>query len=73
MIFSVCFRSHRYPPPPTPPSKKKRSNPKKLLTRDLENDMKDAEYEEKTAQADYAKLMEESQATILWNAYCAGF
>jgi len=33
------------------------------IIRDLEMDMKDAEYEEKTAQDDYAKLMGESQAT----------
>jgi chromosome segregation ATPase len=33
------------------------------IMRDLENDMKDAEYEEKTAQDDYAKLMGESEAT----------
>merc|ERR1719321_272242 len=34
-----------------------------MIIRDLENDMKDAEYEEKTAQDDYAKLMSESEAT----------
>jgi len=33
------------------------------IMRDLENDMKDAEYEEKTAQSDYAKLMGESETT----------
>jgi len=33
------------------------------IVRDLENDMKDAEYEEKTAQKDYAELMADSQAT----------
>merc|ERR1719247_2613176 len=33
------------------------------IMRDLENDMKDAEYEEKTAQDDYSKLMGESEAT----------
>merc|ERR1719409_2621473 len=33
------------------------------IMRDLENDMKDAEYDEKTAQDDYAKLMGESEAT----------
>jgi peptidoglycan hydrolase CwlO-like protein len=32
-----------------------------MLIRDLENGNKDAEYEEKTAQADYAKMMEDSQ------------
>merc|ERR1719197_1841190 len=34
-----------------------------MIIRDLENDMKDAEYEEKTAQEDYGKLMSESEAT----------
>merc|ERR1719217_845697 len=34
-----------------------------MMAKDLESDMKDAEYEEKTSQDDYAKLMEESQAT----------
>merc|ERR1719161_884549 len=34
-----------------------------MIIRDLENDMKDAEYEEKTAQEDYAKLMSDSEAT----------
>merc|ERR1719161_2284359 len=33
------------------------------IVRDLENDMKDAEYEEKTAQKDYAELMADSQVT----------
>merc|ERR1740130_1417173 len=33
------------------------------IIRDLEIDMKDAEYEEKTAQDDYAKIMGDSQAT----------
>merc|ERR1719359_169698 len=33
------------------------------IIKDLENDMKDAEYEEKTAQKDYAELMADSQAT----------
>merc|ERR1719231_923264 len=33
------------------------------IIRDLENAMKDAEYEEKTAQKDYAELMADSQAT----------
>jgi len=33
------------------------------IIRDLENGMKDAEYEEKTAQKDYAELMADSQAT----------
>jgi len=34
-----------------------------MIIKDLEMDMKDAEYEEKTAQEDYAKLMSESEAT----------
>merc|ERR1719428_1299148 len=34
-----------------------------MMIKDLESDVKDAEYEEKTSQSDYAKLMEESQAT----------
>jgi uncharacterized coiled-coil DUF342 family protein len=34
-----------------------------MIIRDLENEMKDAEYEEKTAQADYAELMSDSEAT----------
>merc|ERR1719236_22562 len=34
-----------------------------MIIRDLENGMKDAEYEEKTAQKDYAELMADSQAT----------
>merc|ERR1719329_1923078 len=33
------------------------------IVRDLENDVKDAEYEEKTAQKDYAELMADSKAT----------
>merc|ERR1719263_1617638 len=34
-----------------------------MIIKDLENGMKDAEYEEKTAQKDYAELMADSQAT----------
>merc|ERR1719335_877996 len=33
-----------------------------MIIKDLGNDMKDAEYEEKTAQKDYAELMADSQA-----------
>merc|ERR1719335_1913091 len=33
------------------------------ILKDLSNDMKDMEYEEKTAQKDYAELMADSQAT----------
>merc|ERR1719240_2070049 len=34
-----------------------------MMSKELETDMKDAAYEEKTSQTDYQKLMEESQAT----------
>merc|ERR1740130_2385994 len=34
-----------------------------MMIKEIETDMKDAAYEEKTSQADYAKLMTESQAT----------
>merc|ERR1719217_1402212 len=34
-----------------------------MMIKEIETDMKDAAYDEKTSQADYAKLMEESQAT----------
>merc|ERR1719465_37048 len=34
-----------------------------MMVKELEGDMKDGEYEEKTSQADYGKLMEESEAT----------
>merc|ERR1719272_1818196 len=33
------------------------------IVRDLENDVKDAEYEEKTASKEYGELMEDSKAT----------
>merc|ERR1719198_806561 len=33
-----------------------------MIIKDLENRIKDAEYEEKTAQKDYAELMADSQA-----------
>merc|ERR1719265_2908742 len=39
-----------------------------MMVREIETDMKDAEYEEKTSQSDYAKLMEESQATRTANS-----
>merc|ERR1719191_670651 len=39
-----------------------------MMAKDLEDDMKDAEYEEKTAQSDYQKLMEKSQATRAANS-----
>merc|ERR1719171_2843698 len=34
-----------------------------MMVKELEGDMKDGEYEEKTAQSDYSKLMSESQGT----------
>merc|ERR1719160_1135615 len=34
-----------------------------MMVQELESDMKDAEYEEKTSQADYQKLMSNSEAT----------
>jgi len=39
-----------------------------MMIREIETDMKDAEYEEKTSQADYAKLMTESQETRAANS-----
>merc|ERR1719156_385463 len=39
-----------------------------MMVREIETDMKDAAYEEKTSQADYAKLMEESQASRAANS-----
>merc|ERR1719389_752041 len=35
-----------------------------MMVREIETDMKDAAYEEKTSQSDYAKLMEESQVPL---------
>jgi len=59
------------PPAPEMPSGPVKKNEKSAgvigmmdeIIRDLENDMKDMEYEEKTAQKDYAELMADSQAT----------
>merc|ERR1719449_276315 len=34
-----------------------------MMIKEIATDMKDAEYEEKTSQADYAKLMTESEET----------
>merc|ERR1719335_541949 len=60
--------------PPPPPETFESGAPKKnaksagvigmmdQIIKDLGNDMKDAEYEEKTAQKDYAELMADSQA-----------
>jgi chromosome segregation ATPase len=58
------------PPAPEMPSGPVKKNEKSagviglmdMIIKDLENAMKDAEYEEKTAQKDYAELMADSQA-----------
>merc|ERR1719364_296169 len=58
------------PPAPEMPSGPVKKNEKSAgvigmmdtIIKDLENGMKDAEYEEKTAQKDYAELMADSQA-----------
>merc|ERR1719217_1845229 len=39
-----------------------------MMVQELESDMKDAEYEEKTAQDDYGKLMSKSEATRAANS-----
>jgi len=39
-----------------------------MMIREIETDMKDAAYEEKTSQADYAKLMQESEETRAANS-----
>merc|ERR1719487_1444137 len=66
------IRMHVAPPPaPEMPSGPVQKNSKSagvigmmdMIIKDLENGMKDAEYEEKTAQKDYAELMADSQAT----------
>merc|ERR1719262_762356 len=59
------------PPPPETFGEYKKSGGKSAgvismmdtIISDLGNDMKDGEYEEKTAQKDYAELMADSQAT----------
>merc|ERR1719272_2842846 len=59
------------PPAPEMPSGDVKKNAKSAgvigmmdtIIRDLENDIKDMEYEEKTAQKDYAELMADSQET----------
>jgi len=59
------------PPAPEMPSGPVQKNAKSAgvigmmdtIIKDLGNDMKDMEYEEKTAQSDYAELMADSQAT----------
>merc|ERR1719393_1131952 len=67
----VQVRSHVAPPPaPEMPSGPVQKNAKSAgvigmmdtIISDLGNDMKDMEYEEKTAQKDYAELMADSQA-----------
>merc|ERR1719174_3110157 len=58
------------PPAPEMPSGPVKKNEKSagvigmmdMIIKDLENGMKDGEYEEKTAQKDYAELMADSQA-----------
>merc|ERR1719335_258154 len=39
-----------------------------MMRREIETDMKDAEYEEKTSQADYGKLMSTSEETRAANS-----
>merc|ERR1719272_1155023 len=39
-----------------------------MMVREIETDMKDAEYEEKTAQADYGKLMGDSEESRAANS-----
>merc|ERR1719164_85095 len=39
-----------------------------MMIKEIETDMKDAEYEEKTSQADYGKLMKESEETRTANS-----
>merc|ERR1719482_2287558 len=39
-----------------------------MMVKEIETDMKDAAYEEKTSASDYAKLMEESEATRAANS-----
>merc|ERR1719161_3532553 len=59
------------PPPPETFSGEVKKNEKSacviglmdMIIKDLGNDMKDSEYEEKTAQKDYAELMADSQAS----------
>merc|ERR1712025_174183 len=68
----VQVRSHVAPPPaPEMPSGPVQKNAKSAgvigmmdtIIKDLGDDMKDMEYEEKTAQKDYAELMADSQET----------
>merc|ERR1719380_186127 len=39
-----------------------------MMVKEIETDMKDAAYEEKTSQSDYAKLMSESEETRAANS-----
>merc|ERR1719313_1032885 len=67
------LQRHRVAPPPAPEtfgayekSSEKSSGVLALMdniAKDLENDMKDSEYEEKTAQKDYEELMTDSSET----------
>merc|ERR1719163_1224796 len=70
--FAQVHRSDVAPPPPPETfSGDVKKNEKSagviglmdMIIKDLGNDMKDAEYEEKTAQKDYAELMADSQAS----------
>merc|ERR1719163_1199509 len=70
--FAQVHRSDVAPPPPPETfSGDVKKNEKSagviglmdMIIKDLGNDMKDAEYEEKTAQKDYAELMPDSQAS----------
>lgn len=67
--FASAFEFNVAPPPPPDTFGEYKKNEKSggvmglmdMLIRDMENGNKDAEYEEKTAQGDYAKMMEDSQ------------
>merc|ERR1712224_63994 len=68
--FVQLKREVQLPPAPEMPSGLLQKSTKSAgvigmdtIMKDLENDMKDMEYEEKTAQKDYAELMADSQAT----------
>merc|ERR1719389_608102 len=73
--FAQIRRSEFDVAPPPPPETFESGPPKKneksagviglmdMIIKDLGNEMKDAEYEEKTAQKDYAELMADSQTT----------
>merc|ERR1719201_1469729 len=75
VLAGGAFFAQRYavapPPPPETFSSYEKSSEKSagvmglmdMIVRELENDMKDAEYEEKTAQKDYEELMSDSAET----------